>query len=572
MSATITQRLSSSSQSAVALVNKTAATVGKQLVPPSSALYFAYPLARRTVGHPLYQHYYSTTTAATLRNTETLKRFQNNYSRLYARRILELAAASAASQRMVSQLESIIEKPNAWKDFEKRDWTDDLMETIGSTRVERFARSVHRMVSLSLLASPFVVLAPLSYVSPKVNHAAWEYAIWAIEQSGPTFIKLVQWATTRQDLFSPEFCSRFGKLRDETRGHAWKDTVKLLEHDIGPHWESILKLDTTPIGSGCIAQVYRAILLQDAKHYPKGTEVAVKVQHPGIWTKVCVDFYLLGKVASFLEGIPYLNMEYLSMRDSVHQFLNVMLPQLDLQLEAKHLRRFNQDFSNDDYVSFPYPLEELTTTSVLTETFVHGQPIMNYTKASKEDRKRIATLGLETVLKMIFLNDFVHGDLHPGNILVGKDSKGKIGLRILDCGLVIEMGPDQHVNLTRVLGAFTRRDGRLAGQLMVDGASKCQASPLDVEMFVNGIQQICIDDQDNNFLEKVGDYIADICFLACKHKVKLEASFINAALSVEIIEGIASALYPDMSVQSMALPMVVKAEMMHRLPSFKLNL
>mmetsp|Transcript_8772 Transcript_8772/g.9669 ORF Transcript_8772/g.9669 Transcript_8772/m.9669 type:complete len:92 (+) Transcript_8772:3-278(+) len=91
-------------------------------------------------------------------------------------------------------------------------------------------------------------------------------------------------------------------------------------------------------------------------------------------------------------------------------------------------------------------------------------------------------------------------------------------------------------------------------------------------MFVNGIQQICIDDQDNNFLEKVGDYIADICFLACKHKVKLEASFINAALSVEIIEGIASALYPDMSVQSMALPMVVKAEMMHRLPSFKLNL
>ena len=67
-------------------------------------------------------------------------------------------------------------------------------------------------------------------------------------------------------------------------------------------------------------------------------------------------------------------------------------------------------------------------------------------------------------------------------------------------------------------------------------------------------------------MEHIGDYIADICYLACRHKVKLEAAFINAALSVEIIEGIASALYPDIKVVSTALPLVMKAEMMHRLP------
>ena len=68
-----------------------------------------------------------------------------------------------------------------------------------------------------------------------------------------------------------------------------------------------------------------------------------------------------------------------------------------------------------------------------------------------------------------------------------------------------------------------------------------------------------------NFLESVGDYITDICYLACKHKVKLEAAFINAALACEIMEGLASSLYPDMKVQSVALPMVLKAEMMHGL-------
>jgi aarF domain-containing kinase len=110
----------------------------------------------------------------------------------------------------------------------------------------------------------------------------------------------------------------------------------------------------------------------------------------------------------------------------------------------------------------------------------------------------------------------------------------------------------------------------MAGQLMVDTSSKVQASELDMELFIAGIEQIVEDDKENNFLEKVGDYITDICFLACRHKVKLEASFINAALAVEIMEGIATALSPDLIVTKVALPLVVQAEMMHRLPKFTL--
>ena len=67
----------------------------------------------------------------------------------------------------------------------------------------------------------------------------------------------------------------------------------------------------------------------------------------------------------------------------------------------------------------------------------------------------------------------------------------------------------------------------------------------------------------------MGDYLTDICFMACKHKVKLEASFINAALACEIMEGIASKLYPTMKVQNIALPMVFKAEVMHGLKEMK---
>jgi aarF domain-containing kinase len=481
--------------------------------------------------------------------------------------MIEVAAASAALHvQRVRMQEAAKDMPTQWVDWERKDWTDALMRSMGGNSLQRFWVAARRLASLAALASPLVLLAPFSLVSTKAQNLSWDYALWGIEQAGPTFIKLIQWATTRQDMFSQEFCLHFGKLRDQTRGHSWKETRQILASEYGDDFDSWLQLEEL-VGSGCVAQVYKGRLLQPVNLYPKGTEIALKVQHPNIWQKVCVDFYILDKVAHFLESLPYLNLEYLSLRDTAQQFCNIMLPQLDLREEEAHLKRFNQDFATDEKVSFPEPI--MATRKALLETYLHGSPILTYVNAPLEKRKELAKLGCSTTLKMIFLNDFVHGDLHPGNILV-QDTGKLLKLCILDCGLVIEMGPDQHENVIQVLGAFARKNGRLAGQLMVDKASKRQASDLDVELFVEGIERICVEDEDNNFVEKVGDYIADICYLACKHKVKLEPSFVNAALAVEIMEGIASALDKTLKVQSIALPLIIKAEMMHRLPSFSI--
>lgn len=238
-------------------------------------------------------------------------------------------------------------------------------------------------------------------MSQRVHDVSWDYALWGIEQAGPTLIKLVQWATTRQDMFSQEFCSHFGKLRDETRGHSWDETVAMLQDQLGDNYNSLVELERKPIGSGCIAQVYKGKLLQPTTAFPRDTEVALKVQHPGIWHKVCVDFYILDKVAAFFEAIPYLNLEYLSLRDTVRQFRDIMLPQLDLREESAHLQRFNRNFASDSQVSFPEPI--LTTEKVLVETFSHGKPILTYINAPEDQRNELAKLGLNTVLKMIFL-------------------------------------------------------------------------------------------------------------------------------------------------------------------------
>lgn len=128
------------------------------------------------------------------------------------------------------------------------------------------------------------------------------------------------------------------------------------------------------------------------------------------------------------------------------------------------------------------------------------------------------------------------------------------------------MGPHQHANIVKVLGAFTRKDGRAAGQNMVNMHSDSGTSySKSEELFIKGVEQICVMDSNQNFIDNVGDYITDICSMACMHRVKLEGAFVNAALAVEIMEGLASALDSTMRVQQVALPLVVKAEMMHRL-------
>lgn len=166
-----------------------------------------------------------------------------------------------------------------------------------------------------------------------------------------------------------------------------------------------------------------------------------RVQHPGIWHEVCTNFYIMSKAAKFLESLPCLNLRHLSILDTVTQFRDVMLPQLDLTLEAKHLQRFNRDFSNDRRVSFPKPLEDLTGTRILTKTFVQGRPMLECIKEDMATRKELANLGLETTLKMIFLNDFLHGDSHPG-VCVAWEQSAHNWLRQNDWNLT--HNPDSH--------------------------------------------------------------------------------------------------------------------------------
>lgn len=116
-----------------------------------------------------------------------------------------------------------------------------------------------RALVLLLKFSPLVLLYPLSLLSKRLTSYWLSALLWVTETSGPTFIKLGQWASTRRDVFSQEFCDRFSKLHVKVQPHSWNHTKQCLKRAFGEGWRQLFVFDCkTPVGSGCVAQVYRA--------------------------------------------------------------------------------------------------------------------------------------------------------------------------------------------------------------------------------------------------------------------------------------------------------------------------
>ena len=145
--------------------------------------------------------------------------------------------------------------------------------------------------------------------------------------------------------------------------------------------------------------------------------------------------------------------------------------------EADNLERLRENFRNQSSVSFPAPRRALVSEDVLVEDFVEGPSMREYLKRDVDDarRKALARVGVDAVCKMIFHDNLLHGDLHPGNILVTRDATRDPAVCFLDAGICVELGAKEHVHLVRVLSALMRHDGDAAGRLLCKGMDGARA-------------------------------------------------------------------------------------------------
>eukprot|EP00814_Leptocylindrus_danicus_P001258 CAMPEP_0116042344 /NCGR_PEP_ID=MMETSP0321-20121206/25625_1 /TAXON_ID=163516 /ORGANISM="Leptocylindrus danicus var. danicus, Strain B650" /LENGTH=533 /DNA_ID=CAMNT_0003522785 /DNA_START=203 /DNA_END=1802 /DNA_ORIENTATION=+ len=451
-------------------------------------------------------------------------------------------------------------------------------------KFRRMLRIMYRALELFSIATPLLLLYPfaredgLNADNNAENHPfqikEWwlQMCLRSVERAGAAVIKLMQWASSRPDLFGVQFSNVFSKLQDHTTPHAWEHTCCKMAEAYGEDWDKKVEIGEV-IGSGCIGQVYKGSLLTEGADEVNEQPIAIKVMHPGVKSAIDADLELLHFAVYMVDKVPFLfkGLQWLNLNGVVDEFAAMLKLQLDFRIEAENLNFFNKNFAGDDNVSFPKVLSSFEPTSeVLLESFCAGKPIAEFVEEHKHDEKMLKSMcdaGIKTMCKMIFDHNFIHGDLHPGNILISeKDHK----FIFLDAGIALEYSEADHDLIVNILMSFIRMDGERAGRLMIaDSNDRTQCSDeaaINELSYVQRIKEIC--DAANSsdfFMDDLGHYITQIVDAGAKHHVMMNQAFVSIMLAVKVQEGVALMLSREANVMTTAIPIITQYELRRKM-------
>jgi ubiquinone biosynthesis protein len=370
----------------------------------------------------------------------------------------------------------------------------------------------------------------------------------AIEELGPTFIKLGQILSTRGDLVPMEVVAELSMLQDEVPEMSWEDVVVQVEAELGG---SVDKLYTDfvqkPLACASIAQVHRAKLAGT------DTPVVVKVQRRNIADRIDSDLNILDFLARRAEAfVPELQL--MDPVGIVGEFDKAIRKEIDFRNEIQHLRKFATNFEGYEGVRIPAVYTELSTARVLTMEFIGGVKVTRAPDEFGVDPYEIAPRMLHLLFKMIFKDGYFHGDLHPGNILV--DGEGSIGL--IDFGLVGRLSDSQRENIMDIIIAMIHEDYEALARGFFDVGIKVPGVRYDFAAFqqdVVDVMQKHLEGRTLNDID-VGAYFGDLVAGAIRHQIKMPPSYTMVFKALMTIEGIGKMLAPNLNLLEEAKPVV----------------
>ncbi|PYI65239.1 ABC transporter [Arthrobacter livingstonensis] len=271
----------------------------------------------------------------------------------------------------------------------------------------------------------------------------------ALEELGPTFIKLGQVLSTRPDILPPGYLAALSKLQNAAPPVPSDVIRNVIEQELGATPEELFStFSDTPLASASIGQAHAATLHD-------GTAVVVKVRRPGVVAQVQEDLEILANLAHQASrnwaAMADYNLEAISAG-----FAATLRAELDYLQEGHNAERFASNFANDSSIHIPKIFWPTTTSRVLTIERIYGLKIDDAEVLAMPviDRNRLADQAAKAAVKMIFEDGFFHADPHPGNLFV--ESTGRIGL--IDFGMVGEVGKELREHLGSLLLAFSYDD------------------------------------------------------------------------------------------------------------------
>jgi ubiquinone biosynthesis protein len=372
----------------------------------------------------------------------------------------------------------------------------------------------------------------------------------AIEELGPTFVKLGQILSTRPDLIPAELIAELQHLQDDVPAVPFEQIRAQIEAELGgPLDAHFASIDETPLASASIAQVHRAVLLHETE------QVVVKVQRPAIARRIDADLNILHFLARQVE----LRLPDLALMDPVGivtEFERAIRRELDFSQERRNIARFTQNFKDFDGVRAPRVYDAVSTTRLLTMEFAEGFKITLAAERLGLDPYELAPRMLRALLKMIFQDGYFHGDLHPGNILIQPGG----GIVLIDFGLVGRLTPRQREHILDLLIGLTRQDWSLVARTFFDLGIKVPGVIYDFEAFEADVVDVMERHLSGRTLSEidVGGYFGDLVEGAIRHQIKMPPTYTMVFKALMTVEGIGKTLAPDINLVDEAQPFVVE--------------
>lgn len=373
------------------------------------------------------------------------------------------------------------------------------------------------------------------------------YAARLCESLGPTFIKLGQILSARPDLLPDGAAGPLARLQDQVRPFESRLIPRIIEETYGrPLGEVFSSFDLVPVSAASVAQVHRARLLD-------GRLVAVKIRRPGIVRTVENDLRILRFGARNLSRLPF--MRILPMNELVEDIGTPIRQQLDFAAEVENNVQFRRHFDGAERVKFPELVEPLCADGIIVMEFLEHLQKVNATHLSVAEHKSAALAGLHALYKMIFIDGFIHADMHPGNVFVRDWGE----FVILDTGLVARLSASEQEDFVNFFFGLVNNRGLECARIVFEGASY-HARGCDRAAFEEAMVKLVAEHSALKSSEfEVARFVYQLVALQRRFGICGSTKFMMTILSMVVFDGICKQLYPECDFQGEARGYLITA-------------
>jgi ubiquinone biosynthesis protein len=369
----------------------------------------------------------------------------------------------------------------------------------------------------------------------------------AIEELGPTFVKLGQVLATRPDIFPPSWIAEFSKLQDQVPPVPFDELLPELEKALGKSPFEVFKdFQVEPIAGASIAQVYLARLQDD-------TRVVLKIRRPNVKESIDADLRLLSHLGRLIES-EIAEAKRFQPGKIIGQFSKSLKRELDLALEGRNTERFIRNFANDENIAFANIHWEHTSEGVLVMDYIDGIPgnDLERARAANLDLKLLGKRGANAVLKMVLIDGFFHADPHPGNVFYLPENR----LAIIDCGMVGRITFERRGEIADLLAALVSRDVDVLRDILILWADDDQIDEAKLSADVDEF----ISNYDNAPLKQVrfSALLNDLTTIMRENHLTVPPDLTMLFKALITLEGLGRQLDPDFQIVSHLTPFVKK--------------